>query len=179
MRLLERARHQAHVIERPESSLMRDFFFDPKSPDHADGFLEALAALGHRHAVDLELLGQESAAEAGVQAAAAHVVEHGQVAAEVGGMMERGYHGAGDDADAPGARRDRRKEYAGIGRMAAVVVERVLDGLDAAEPELVCARRDAQALLVVVRGAAVLPPERGKEVKSEAHAGCSPARKRA
>src|SRR4030095_7817948 len=45
----------------------------------------------------------------------------------------------------------------------------MLDRLDAGEAELVGARGEAQALLVIFRGGAVLRPERGKEVNSESH----------
>jgi hypothetical protein len=110
-------------------------------------------------AVDLELLRQEGAAEAGVEAPAAHVVEHGQLATEVRGMMERRDHRAGDETDAPGARGDRRQEHARIGRMAAVAEERVLDRLDRAVAERVGALGKAQALRVVVGSGAVFRPE--------------------
>jgi hypothetical protein len=45
----------------------------------------------------------------------------------------------------------------------------MLDRLDAAEAQLVGARRDPQALVVVVGGAAIFRPERGKEIESESH----------
>src|SRR5438067_6493261 len=53
--------------------------------------------------------------------------------------------------------------------MAAIVIERMLDRLDARIAELVGARGDAQALVVIVGGAAVLGAERGKEIDAEFH----------
>src|SRR5258708_5226583 len=53
--------------------------------------------------------------------------------------------------------------------MPAVVVERMLDGLDARVAELVGARGDAQALVVIVGGGAVFGPERGEEIDAEFH----------
>src|SRR6267143_4408877 len=63
--------------------------------------------------------------------------------------------------------------------MPAIVVERVLDGLDRAVAEHVGALRDAQALLVVIRRGAVLRAEGGEKVKPESHRECSPAARRA
>src|SRR6185436_939336 len=105
----------------------------------------------------------------------AHVVEHGKVAAQVRRMVERRDHRAGDEADAPGARRDRRKKDAGVRRMAAVVVEGMLDGLDAVVAEGIGALGEPQALLEVRRGGAVLGTEGREEVNSESHRGCSRA----
>src|SRR5438876_3557517 len=167
------------VFEVPVFALCADSLFGPQTQNHADRLLEALAALRHRHAVDLELLRQESAAEAGVEATLAHVIEHREVAAEVRRMVKRRDHRAGDEADAPGARRHRRQEHAGIRRMPAVIVERVLDRLDRAVAEHVGPLGDAQALLVVVRRGAVLRAEGGEKVKPESHRGCSPATRRA
>src|SRR5438094_958589 len=179
MRLLYDPGHEVDVLQIPVLALGRDSLLGPHPPDHADGLFEALAALRHRHAVDLELLRQESAAEAGVQATLAHVVEHREVAAEVRRVVKRRDHRAGDEADAPGARCHRRQEHAGIRRMPAVIVERVLDRLDRAVAERVGALGDAQALLVVVRRGAVLRAEGGEKVKPESHRGCSPATRRA
>jgi hypothetical protein len=89
-------------------------------------------------------------------------------------MMERRDHRAGDEADALRSRRDRGKEYARVRRVAAVVVERMLDRLDAREAELVGARREAQALIVIIGGGRILGAERGKEINSESHGVRSP-----
>src|SRR5207247_4126550 len=74
---------------------------------------------------------------------------------------------------------DLRRDKAGIGRMPAVIVERVLDRLDRAVAEHVGALGDAQALLVVVRRGAVLRAEGREKVKPESHRECSPAARRA
>src|SRR5687768_15439762 len=84
-------------------------------------------------------------------------------------MVERRDHRAGDEADAPGAGGDRRQKHAGIGRMAAVVEERVLDRLDRAVAEGIGALGKPQALRVIVGGGAVFRAKRGKEVDAEFH----------
>src|SRR4051812_29693172 len=53
--------------------------------------------------------------------------------------------------------------------MAAVVVERMLHRLDAVVAELVGARGEPQALVVVVRRATVFAAERRKEIDTELH----------
>ena len=116
----------------------------------------------------LILVGSESD-KPRIEPAFAHVVEHRELAAEMRRMVKWGNYRAGDETDALGARRDRGEEHAGIRRMPAVVVERVLDRLDARIPELVGARRNAQALVVIIRGVAVLGPERGEEIDAEFH----------
>src|SRR5438270_450596 len=179
MRLLHDPRHEVDVLEIPVLALGRDSLLAPQASNHADRLLEALPALRHRHAIDLELLRQESAAEAGVQATLAQVIEHRELAAEVRRMVKRRDHRAGDEADALGARRHRRQEHAGIRRMPAIVVERVLDRLNRAVAENVGALGDAQALLIVVCRGAVLRAEGGEKVKSELHRGWPPATRRA
>ncbi len=169
------ARHQPHILQVPVFTLDGNALLGPHPPNHADRFFETLAALGHRHAVDLEFLRQEGAAEAGVEAPLAHVVEHRQVAAEVGRVVEGRDHRAGDQADAFGPRRDGGEEHAGIRRMPAVVVERMLDRLGARVAELIRAHGQAQALVVIVGRARVFLAKRRKEINSESHGGCPPA----
>src|SRR3954468_11390007 len=150
MRLLHDARDETNVFQRPVLAFGADPLFRPQAPDYADRLLEALARLGHRHAVDLKLLWQESAPESRVESALAHVVEHRQVAAEMRRMMERRDHRAGDEPDALRARGNRGQEDARVGRMAAVIVEGMLDCLDARVAELIGSGRKPQALVVVI-----------------------------
>src|SRR5260221_5306539 len=91
-------------------------------------------------------------------------------------MMKRRDHRAGDEPRAPGARRDRRQKDAGVRRMPAVIVEGMLDGLDAVVAERVGALREPQALGIVGRGGAVLGPEGREEVDAELHASASARR---
>src|SRR3954464_7735862 len=53
--------------------------------------------------------------------------------------------------------------------MPAVIIEGVFDRLDAGIAELVGACREAQALIVVVRGAAVFWPKGREEIDAESH----------
>jgi hypothetical protein len=108
-------------------------------------------------------------AEAHVEAAVADVVQHRQLRGELDGVVERRNDGAGDRTDSLGASCDGRQEHDRIRRVAAVVEEIVLDGLDGVESELVGALREAQALGEILRRRIVARPERREEVEAELH----------
>ena len=160
MRLLDGTRLQVHVAEAVEASLVGHAVLGPEPRDDVDAFLEARAALVHAHAEHLELLRDEGAAEAHVEAAVAEVVEHRQLGGELDGVVEGGDDRARDRPDPRRAGGDGGQEHDGIRRVAAVVEEVVLDRLDRVEAELVGALGQAQALREVLRGGVVARRER-------------------
>src|SRR5262249_31758487 len=107
--------------------------------------------------------------EAHVEAAVAEVVEGRQLRGQLDRIVEGWNHRAGDRADPLRAGRDGGQEDHGIRRVAAIVVEVVLDGLDRTEAEPVGALDQAQALGEVFRRRIVARAERRKEVEAELH----------
>src|SRR5215510_3432928 len=126
MRLLHRPRHQADVAKPVKLALIRNPLLGPKPGDDVNAFFETRSALFHAHAEDVELLWDEGASKSSIEPAVADIIEHRQLAGELDGMVECGYHGAGDQPDASGAGRDGRQEDNRIGTMTAVVVKVVL-----------------------------------------------------
>ena len=143
------------ILELPELALGGHAVLGPQPADHADGFFKTCPALGHRYAKHLEFLGQKSTAESGFQPAIAHVVQHRQITSQVCRVMEGRDHRTGHQPYALGARRNRRKEDTRVGRVAAVIIERMLYRLDAIEAQRVGTLSQGDALLVVLSGRAV------------------------
>src|SRR5207244_5915787 len=85
------------------------------------------------------------------------------------GAGEGREYGTGDEADPAWAGGDRRQQGDRVRRMAAVVVEVVLHGLDGVEAERVGALGQPQALREVLCGRVVARPERREEVEAELH----------
>src|SRR5215510_7958924 len=92
MRLLHRPGHQAHVVKPVKLALIRNPLLGPKPCDDVNAFFEARSALFHADAEDVELLWDEGASKSCVEASGADVIEHRQLAGELDGMVERGYH---------------------------------------------------------------------------------------
>src|SRR5262249_39193921 len=86
-------------------SLIRNPLLGPKPGDDVNAFFEARSALFHADAEDVELLWDEGASKSSIEPAVADIIEHRQLAGELDGMVECGYHGAGDQPDASGAGR--------------------------------------------------------------------------
>src|SRR6266540_4455574 len=107
---LHGTRHQMDVLERVELALVGDAVLGPEPGDDLDAFLVAGAALLHAHAEHLELLRDERATEARVEAALAQVVQHGELRRQLDGVVEGRDDRARDGADASGAGRDGRQE---------------------------------------------------------------------
>src|SRR5262249_1517472 len=127
MRLLHRPWHKADVAKTVKFPLIGNSLLCPKPGDDVNAFFEARSALFHAHAEDVELLWDEGASKSCVEASLADVIEHRQLAGELDGMVERGYHGAGNQPDASGAGRDGRQQDDWIRTVTAVIVEVVLD----------------------------------------------------
>src|SRR6266850_4731255 len=169
VRLLDRPRIEVDVAEAVELTVVGDAILGPEPPDDVEALLEPGAALVHAHAEDLELLRDEGAPEAHVETAVAEVVQHRQLGGQLDRVVEGRDHGPGDRSDPVGAGRDGRQEDHGIRRVAAVVVEVVLDGLDRVEAEPVGALDQAQTVGEIRRGRIVGGPERREEVEAELH----------
>ena len=92
--LLDRPGIQVDVTEAVELAVVGDAVLGPEPLDDVDALLEPGAALVHAHAEDLELLGDEGAAEAHVETAVAEVVQHRQLGGELDRVVERRDHGA-------------------------------------------------------------------------------------
>src|SRR2546426_4064898 len=176
VRLLQGTRRQVDIAKPVELAVVGHAVLGPEPGDDVDAFLEAGAALLHAHAEHLELLRDERAAEAHVEATVADVVQRRQLGRELDGMVEGRADRAGDRAEPLRARRDGREEDDGIRRVTAVVIEVMLDGLDGVESELVSALGQAQGLGEVLRGRIVARPERREEVETELHRAGSGAR---
>jgi hypothetical protein len=117
---------------------------------------------------------QERARKADVEASARDAVEHRDFAGKLERMVEHRQHGAGDEAHGARALRHRRKEHDGVGAVAAVAREVVLDGAGVGEAELLRFLRDRKRFREVVGGALVGVVDGGKELHTELHlASCS------
>src|SRR5262249_58125274 len=95
--------------------------------DNANAFFEARSALLHADAEDVKLLWDKGASKSCVEPTVADIIEHRQLAGELDGMVERGYHGAGNQPDASGAGRDGRQQDDWIRTVTAVIGEGGLD----------------------------------------------------
>src|SRR5262245_1739908 len=103
VRLLHRPWHEADVAKAVKFSLVRNPLLCPKPGDDVNALFEARSALIHAHPEDVELLWDEGASEARVEPAVADVIEHRELGSELDRMVERGYHRAGNQPDAPSA----------------------------------------------------------------------------
>src|SRR5262245_56402551 len=126
MGFLHRTWHEPDVAKSVKFSLIRNPLLGPKPGDNVNAFFEACSALFHAHAEDVELLWDEGTSKSCVEPTVADVIKHRQLAGELDGVVECGYHRAGDQPDASSAGRDGGRQDDWIRTVAAVIVEVVL-----------------------------------------------------
>src|SRR5262249_1875046 len=113
-----------------------------------------------------------------VEPTVADVIKHRQFAGELNGVVECGYHRAGDQPDASSARRDGRQQDDWIRTVAAVIVEVVLYCFYRSESHPISSFRQSKCQGVVLRRGHVLQAKRRKEINTETHRSTSAARTR-
>src|SRR6266542_3513741 len=157
---------RAELVEGPVEA---ELLLGPQAPDRLDALLEAWPALPHRRLERLELVGQEGAGEADVQAAVREVVEHGELARQLDRVVERRDDRPGDQPHPPGPLGGGGQEGDRVRAVAAPRGEIVLDRLDVAVAELLGLLAKLEALVVEGRTGLLVRRDRGEEVDPELH----------
>ncbi len=150
-----------------EAPLHGDVLLLQEPPHLLQALVEAGAALVHAHAEAGELVRQEGAREAHVEPPVRYGVEHADLAGELERVVEGREHRARDQAGLGRALRRGREEDDGVGAVAAVGVEVVLDRAHVGVAEVVTEARER--LLPVVAPRLQLRAYVGKELDAELH----------
>ncbi len=169
VRPLGRARQRGDVPEAVELPLEGDVVFRPQPGEGLDPLLEARPALVHGDAEGIELVGHEGPRDADVEPAAADGVEHRELAGQLQRMIEDGQHRAGDHPHAPRPLAAGGEEETGVGAVAAVGREVVLDDLDAVVAQVVRDLGQLEHLLEVLAAGDPVGLGVGEVVDPELH----------
>src|SRR5579859_7281028 len=110
-----------------EAPLVRDVLLLQQQTHLFHAFVEPRAAFIELYAEPRELMRQEGAREADVEAAVAQRVQHRQLAGELQRIVERWQHRAGDETCALGDLSGGSEEHDRVGTVAAVWMKVVLD----------------------------------------------------
>ena len=137
--------------------------------DLFEAFAEARLRLIGRNAETPEFVQQERAREPDVEPTARNAVEHRDLARELERMIEHRQHRPGDEAHRLRALRHGGEEDDGIGAVAAIAREVVLDGARVPEPQRLGFLRDRQRFRVIVGGALVGVVDGGEKLHTELH----------
>src|SRR6185437_4200038 len=143
--------------------------------DLLDAFAVALDRFVGRDAEAAELVRQEGAREADIEPPVADRVEHADLAGELQRVVEDGKHRAGDQPHAPCALRGGGQEQHGVGAVAAVIVEIMLDDAGMGEAESFGFLGDVERFGEIVARRFLLGLHVGKELDAEFHR-CLPLR---
>ena len=157
-----------------EAAARRHLLLLEQAPDQVEAFIEPGAALVHRDAEAGELVGQEGAREAHLQAAAGNRIHHPDLAGELERMIEHRQHRAGHQPKrarhrSGGAEKDER-----IGTVAAIGQKIVLDRAHIGEAQLLRQLRELERLAPIVVGALLIGTDGGKELDAEFHQSARP-----
>ena len=137
--------------------------------DLFEAFAEARLRLIGRNAETPELVQQERAREPDVEPPARNAVEHRDLARELERMIEHRQHRPGDEAHRLRTLRHGGEEDDGIGAVAAIAREVVLDGARVPEPQRLGFLRDRQRFRIIVGGALVGVVDGGEKLHTELH----------
>jgi hypothetical protein len=149
---------------------VRDVLLRQQQFDLFETFAEAGDGRVGRNVEAPELVRQEGAREADVEAAAGNGVQHGDFAGELDRVVEGRHDRAGDESHGLGARRRRRQEHDRIRAIAAITLEIMLDRTRVGVAERLGLLGDGEAFGKILRGALVARSEIGKKLYAELHA---------
>ena len=105
--------------------------------DELDAFFDPLAAVLHVDAENVELVADETAADAEIEAALRQLIQRRRLFGHPHRIVERQHGGAGAEPDALGARREIGQERVIGGEQPAVADEMVLDDPGVVDADLV------------------------------------------
>ena len=152
-----------------KTALGADVFLAQQQAHLRDALLEARPALVHRHAKAGELVRQERAREADLEAPARDRIEHADLARELERIVEHRQHRPGDEARLGAAHGCRSEEHDRVGAVAAVGVEIMLDRTHVRVTEVVAFVHQRERVLPVGLGRFLGRAHVGKELDSELH----------
>ena len=136
-RLLSRARQRGRVFDRVKTAAMGDVLSRQQELD----LLDPLAEAGHRlvrgAAEPAELVRQEGAREADIEATATDRIQHADLAGELQRVVEDRQHSTRNQPRVAGALSGGSEEQHRVGAVPAVVMKIMLDNADVREPELI------------------------------------------
>src|SRR6266446_5537437 len=124
---ITRARQRRHLPEGMKAAMRGDVLFLKQTADLLDALVEAVAAFIHRDAEAGELVRQEGAREANLDAALGDRIDHADLAGKLQRIVKHRKHRTGDQPHLTRDRGRRAQENQWIGAIAAVRVEIVFD----------------------------------------------------
>src|SRR5579859_6318995 len=152
-----------------KAAAMSDAFLAQQQIDLLDPLAEPGHRLVGRAGETAELVRQEGAGEADIEAPARDRVEHRDLTRQLQRVIERRQHRAGDEPRPLSALRRGGEEDDRVGAIAAIVVEVMLDDADVRVAEAVRLFGNVERLAEILLSRAILGSHVGEELHAELH----------